>query len=109
MIRRPPRSTLFPYTTLFRSWAEPIVARAVPWLERVGRALAPFIPARDPSRRTTLAAVLSGAHTGALASAGELAVVSGALAFAQRPVQDLMTPRPPVVASPQRPLGAEAA
>src|SRR3712207_1323524 len=23
MIRRPPRSTLFPYTTLFRSWAEP--------------------------------------------------------------------------------------
>src|SRR5439155_1437922 len=41
-----------------RRWAEPIVARAVPWLERVGRALAPFIPARDPSRRTTLAAVL---------------------------------------------------
>src|SRR3712207_7738371 len=23
MIRRPPRSTLFPYTTLFRSWMEP--------------------------------------------------------------------------------------
>src|SRR2546426_6409146 len=23
MIRRPPRSTLFPYTTLFRSWAGP--------------------------------------------------------------------------------------
>src|SRR2546427_2786122 len=27
MIRRPPRSTLFPYTTLFRSLPEPIV----PW------------------------------------------------------------------------------
>src|SRR2546422_4433143 len=26
MIRRPPRSTLFPYTTLFRSVARPIVA-----------------------------------------------------------------------------------
>src|SRR5258708_13545596 len=24
MIRRPPRSTLFPYTTLFRSWEEPL-------------------------------------------------------------------------------------
>src|SRR3712207_9277510 len=24
MIRRPPRSTLFPYTTLFRSWATPL-------------------------------------------------------------------------------------
>src|SRR5258708_32711883 len=23
MIRRPPRSTLFPYTTLFRSWLDP--------------------------------------------------------------------------------------
>src|SRR3712207_8043134 len=31
MIRRPPRSTLFPYTTLFRSWEvdAPILARAV--------------------------------------------------------------------------------
>src|SRR3712207_9033398 len=29
MIRRPPRSTLFPYTTLFRSRAEPDAARAV--------------------------------------------------------------------------------
>src|SRR2546430_13543967 len=27
MIRRPPRSTLFPYTTLFRSHADPAVAR----------------------------------------------------------------------------------
>src|SRR5216683_8116003 len=24
MIRRPPRSTLFPYTTLFRSWIHPV-------------------------------------------------------------------------------------
>src|SRR5499433_4258374 len=24
MIRRPPRSTLFPYTTLFRSWCPPV-------------------------------------------------------------------------------------
>src|SRR2546430_8293212 len=27
MIRRPPRSTLFPYTTLFRSWKEALIAR----------------------------------------------------------------------------------
>src|SRR5258708_24285502 len=25
MIRRPPRSTLFPYTTLFRSWLETVI------------------------------------------------------------------------------------
>src|SRR5438128_388290 len=64
---------------------------------------------RDPSRRTTLAAVLSGADTGALASAGEMAVVSGVLAFAQRPVKDLMTPRTAVVAIPEGRLAAEAA
>src|SRR2546429_7382909 len=40
MIRRPPRSTLFPYTTLFRSQAEPgdqnasdaCTGRLLPWL-----------------------------------------------------------------------------
>src|SRR5258705_7852319 len=33
MIRRPPRSTLFPYTTLFRSWGQP-AARLVARSER---------------------------------------------------------------------------
>src|SRR2546427_6902211 len=35
MIRRPPRSTLFPYTTLFRS--EPLLAPLVPGLVRIER------------------------------------------------------------------------
>src|SRR2546426_6119072 len=35
MIRRPPRSTLFPYTTLFRSAARPMNRRHVlDWLDR---------------------------------------------------------------------------
>src|SRR3712207_7300192 len=34
MIRRPPRSTLFPYTTLFRSQLSWLVAAIVPGLER---------------------------------------------------------------------------
>src|SRR2546426_5859717 len=34
MIRRPPRSTLFPYTTLFRS--KPEVSQAVEWYDVVG-------------------------------------------------------------------------
>src|SRR5256885_9879610 len=40
MIRRPPRSTLFPYTTLFRSIVLPIVS------ERVGGASSPQPPER---------------------------------------------------------------
>src|SRR2546426_8425296 len=53
MIRRPPRSTLFPYTTLFRSeWLDPpyVAGHWVPELVEVagGRAL-PAAP-REPSR-----------------------------------------------------------
>src|SRR5438874_10375472 len=45
MIRRPPRSTLFPYTTLFRSWREPD-------LERHTRVLAsPAFASTRPARR----------------------------------------------------------
>src|SRR2546430_9783770 len=36
MIRRPPRSTLFPYTTLFRSLAAPVVLEPLRGLERLG-------------------------------------------------------------------------
>ena len=92
-----------------RRWAEPIVRRAVPWMERAGRVLAPFIPRREPSTRTTLAAVLSSADTATLASVDEIAVVSGVLAFGDRPVKELMTPRTAIVAIPEGMLAAEAA
>src|SRR3712207_7878047 len=32
MIRRPPRSTLFPYTTLFRSYADTLVPFVIGWI-----------------------------------------------------------------------------
>jgi magnesium and cobalt exporter, CNNM family len=90
-----------------RRWAEPIVARALPWMERAGRLLAPFIPRRDPSTQTALAAVLSGADTDALAATDEIEVVSGVLAFSDRPVRELMTPRTAVVAVPEGLAAAE--
>ena len=92
-----------------RRWAEPIVGRAVPWLEGVGRVLAPLIPRREPSARTALVAVLSGADTEALAGADEMAVVSAVLAFADRPVRELMVPRTSIVALPEGMPAAEAA
>jgi CBS domain containing-hemolysin-like protein len=92
-----------------RRWAEPLVARVVPWMERGGRVLAPFIPGRDASTRTTLAALLSSSDTAALAATDEMAVVSGVLAFADRPVRELMTPRTAIVATPEGMLAAEAA
>src|SRR3712207_8644077 len=54
MIRLPPRSTLFPYTTLFRSRQDPAQGR-------LGRAQRPRRPAGDgPPRRVRLAG--DGAH-----------------------------------------------
>src|SRR3712207_7477758 len=50
MIRRPPRSTLFPYTTLFRSSRVAIPALVLtggadyPWMIDVGRRLADAMP-----------------------------------------------------------------
>src|SRR5207247_5589100 len=77
---------------LGRRWAEPLVGHAVPLMERFGAVLSPFIPRREGSTRTTLAALLTGADTDALATTDEMAVVSGVLAFADRPVRELMTP-----------------
>src|SRR2546427_6719306 len=52
MIRRPPRSTLFPYTTLFRSGWLPAIERGVMVLGADGEPQAwagrhRFVPARD--------------------------------------------------------------
>jgi CBS domain containing-hemolysin-like protein len=93
---------------LGRRWAEPLVGRAVPLLDRCGTVLSPFIPRREGSTRTTLAALLT-SDTAALATTDEMAVVSGVLAFADRPVRELMTPRTAIVAFPEGILTAEAA
>jgi len=94
---------------LGRRWAEPLVGHAVPLMERFGAVLSPFIPRREGSTRTTLAALLTSADTDALATTDEMAVVSGVLAFADRPVRELMTPRTGIVAFPEGILTAEAA
>src|SRR5256712_4732237 len=46
MIRRPPRSTLFPYTTLFRSGLAPVVARLRRLAARDGVTVRPVHPRR---------------------------------------------------------------
>src|SRR2546429_7384109 len=48
MIRRPPRSTLFPYTTLFRSWCsmEYVEGRSLAELLRSSQPMAPSMSLR---------------------------------------------------------------
>src|SRR5690349_23919192 len=71
MIRRPPRSTLFPYTTLFRSVPGPIPATAA---ARLG---APCTSCgssctRSPARATRSSAKRSEEHTSELQSRRDL-------------------------------------
>src|SRR2546429_6720394 len=69
MIRRPPRSTLFPYTTLFRSPPTEWAGLAARWNEkrRAGRSqTAPCL--RPPTEWAGLAAPRSEEHTSELQS-----------------------------------------
>src|SRR2546427_5831600 len=64
MIRRPPRSTLFPYTTLFRSPMYPLLSatsgwcilltRAIRMLQRLSQALLPAINHRSEEHTSEL-------------------------------------------------------
>jgi len=92
-----------------RRWAEPLARRAVPWMDRAARWLAPLLPHRDPSPGSALAAMLAGSETHALTTANELALVSGVLAFTARPVREIMTPRTEMVAIPEGMPAGEAA
>src|SRR3712207_7491134 len=74
MIRRPPRSTLFPYTTLFRSQARPCVgvvrlcvrARLAVHVEEAAAPLAARLADREPHHRPDT--VRSEEHTSELQS-----------------------------------------
>lgn len=91
-----------------RRWPERIVASFLSWVEGAAIVLSPLIPRHDPSSRETLAAVLT-SDSSILAATDEIEVVSGVLAFSDRPVAELMTPRTSMVAIPEGMLAAEAA
>src|SRR5258708_14371889 len=57
MIRRPPRSTLFPYTTLFRSWLSPPIVRNSHAPSKISRP--PGWPFRRESSRVAVIAVIA--------------------------------------------------
>src|SRR3712207_8402512 len=71
MIRRPPRSTLFPYTTLFRS-SEPAAVRrsGVPEVRLAAHGALPavVVAARRPAYQLVVAGLRSADHTSELQS-----------------------------------------
>src|SRR2546428_9410323 len=88
MIRRPPRSTLFPYTTLFRSPA------SMPWL---GLGDTRYQEPRDPRAMTRRAALLDRKSTRLNSSHDQISYAVFCLkkkntAFLNRPVRRLLAP-----------------
>src|SRR5437660_7055262 len=74
MLRRPPRSTLFPYTTLFRSLRERLIVRSVEDSIRRGTVkLRRFDESRNAAQSVTLHSCFrSEEHTSELQSRGHL-------------------------------------
>src|SRR5258708_21798275 len=73
MIRRPPRSTLFPYTTLFRSLSRVRLGRTQVEVARLGFGSAPLGGLlRETSDRQAADAVRSEEHTSELQSPDHL-------------------------------------
>src|SRR2546430_8500804 len=77
MIRRPPRSTLFPYTTLFRSEVDVAVTQRIPpriehFLVEAQNAFARNVLWRRSQRRETIVDARSEEHTSELQSQSNL-------------------------------------
>ncbi len=81
-----------------RRWAEPIVKAAVPVLDRLAILLAPLVPGRAESRPKAALAALLESDDDSLETEEALSVLSGVLAFTERPVREIMTPRTEIVA-----------
>src|SRR5258708_18862248 len=72
MIRRPPRSTLFPYTTLFRSWRMTSMAAMTPSREKFGSRRRPICFGLSSRPSCSLSALRSEEHTSELQSPDHL-------------------------------------
>src|SRR2546427_4157994 len=71
MIRRPPRSTLFPYTTLFRSWYTCGMVRTSPW-QVMQLSVPRILMCRWCGKRTNPGSARSEEHTSELQSQSNL-------------------------------------
>lgn len=89
-------------------WPEPVVRAAVPGVDRLGRALALLLPTSTVPG-TTLTTMLRAGGGADLFERDELAVLSGLLAFTERPVREVMTARTELVAVGERVAPEEVA
>ncbi len=81
-----------------RRWAKPIMRAAAPSLERAAQLARHLVPARPTQYRGDPTVFPRGGEPDDRFRADELAVVAGLIAFTERPVREVMTPRTEIVA-----------
>lgn len=83
---------------LARRWPKAVVRTTVPWVDRLGRLLTPLMPSSYTAPPFEPGPLLSAGTEADLFERDELAVLSGLLAFIERPAREVMTDRTRVVA-----------
>jgi len=83
---------------LARRWPQAVVRTTVPWVDRLGRLGAPLLPSSYTEPALQPGALLGVGMEADLFERDELAVLSGLLAFIERPAREVMTDRTQVVA-----------
>ncbi|MEZ4411801.1 MAG: hemolysin family protein [Gemmatimonadales bacterium] len=86
---------------LSASRAERVTSIAMPLLEPWARFLGVLLPARRPSRATEFRTLWREGAAVGLRADEDLNTVSGVMAFASRPIREIMTPRTDLIAIPE--------
>jgi CBS domain containing-hemolysin-like protein len=82
-----------------RRWAESLIRDIVPTIERFSPIFAPVVPRASTVRpRADLAREPTAPESNTVSATDELEVLSGVLAFSERPVREVMTPRTDIIA-----------
>jgi CBS domain containing-hemolysin-like protein len=90
-----------------RRWPESLVRKVVPRLRGASALVGRIVRGRAATERAELGALFRDSAGAGLAREGELEIVTGVMAFADRVVREVMTPRTRVVAAPQDSTAAE--
>lgn len=92
-----------------RRWPETIVRAVVPHLRKASSLVGRIVRGRMATERAEMAALMRMGASEGIAREDELEIVSGVLAFAERTVREVMTPRTRIVAAKEHATPAELA
>jgi CBS domain containing-hemolysin-like protein len=92
-----------------RRWPEAIVRVVVPRLRRASDLVGRIVRGRAATERAELAALFRDSASAGLAREDELEIVTGVMAFAERTLRDVMTPRTAIISAPETATADELA